>query len=231
MKRALALSALVLLLDVSNSIAAELPDTDSAVATSSSSPGKEASPAPPLIPYRRDTVGGHFQLALTGAYAIPFGSVSQGTAQTSRVGSGASGHVDIGYGLDRHVMIAGYYEQQFYGASKKNCPPCSGTSIGAGALVRYHIVQGLTVDPWISYGVGYRSLRSDSGETSLDYQGLEWLRIGLGTDWYIQRNFGFGPMMQFGAGTMFKRPDGEKIGGTNWRFQFGLRLVLDVPGK
>jgi len=238
MKRGAALIVPLLL-----SISAATPAAEPPRPQSDTTPTEDDSALPPgtekteedeedvkLVPYRRDTVGGHFQIGLTGAYALPFGSVSDGVRQKERSGGGFGGHLDVGYGLDRQVILGAYFEQQFYGDSS-TCVGCSATSTGVGALVRYHIAQGLQVDPWISYGVGFRSLSSDVGGSTLNYQGLEWLRIGLGAEWYLHPNFGLGPIMQFGAGTMFARPDTESRGGSNWRVQFGFRAVFDTGGK
>lgn len=203
-----------------------LAETDSATATPATA---EEEPVE-LVPYPTDYVGGHFQIGATGLLTSPFGNVSKDVSHLARSGPGGGAGLDLGFGVDRFVFLGAYGEMQWLGSSDA-CPSCSGTTIGAGLFARYHIVQGMRFDPWVSYGIGYRSLSSTNDTTSNDYVGLEWLRLQLGATWFATSGLGFGPVLQLGAGTMIGRPDGESAGGTNFRASLGLRIALDVPGR
>lgn len=189
----------------------------------------EAEPTPALP---RNRVGGHFLAGVGAAVAVPFGELSPGVGYHDIANAGAGFTLDAGYGVGRDVMIGAYGELQMYSGAD-DCTGCSATGIGAGAYVRYHLVQGLRFDPWVSYGIGYRSIQvaGAASEPAGDYAGLEWMRLTFGGDWYAFSQFGFGPFIQFGAASMFDRPAGQLDGGVNWRWQVGLRVVVDLPGK
>lgn len=188
------------------------------------------SEAPQLVPFRQDYVGGHFQVGGTGVLLAPFGNVAEDVGHLSRGGPGGGAQIDLGFGVDRFVFLGAYGEVQWLGASD-SCSSCSATTIGAGLFARYHLVQGMRFDPWVSYGLGYRGLSSESDDGSTSYVGLEWLRLQLGATWYATSQLGLGPVLQLGAGTMISRPDGESPGGTHFRAQLGLRIALDIPGR
>lgn len=192
-------------------------------------PAAEDEP-PELIPYARDTVGGHLRLGVSGAFVAPFGHLAQGVTTDSRAGTGWGGVVDLAYGVDRQVMLGVYGEGQWLGDTIP-CSGCSATSFGGGAFVRYHFVQGLRFDPWISYGLGYRQLSSDQGDVTLSYSGIEWARLQMGATWSILPQLGFSPLIELGGGTMTNVPEGETVGGSSWRFQVGLQFELDLPGR
>jgi hypothetical protein len=198
--------------------------------SSSSTDGEDENAAPELVPFRQDYVGGHFQIGATGVLLTPFGNVAKDVGHLSRGGPGGGAQVDLGFGVDRHVFLGAYGEMQWLGKSD-SCSLCSANTIGAGLFARYHLVQGMRFDPWVSYGLGYRGLSSDDGETSKSYVGLEWMRLQLGATWYATAQLGLGPVLQLGAGTMIGRPDEEAAGGIHFRAQLGLRLALDLPGR
>lgn len=185
---------------------------------------------PKLIPYATDSVGGHLTLGVSGAFVAPFGHVAKDVTSDSRMGNGWGGVIDLGYGVDRQVVLGVYGEGAWMGDSDK-CYQCSATSYGAGAFVRYHFVQGLRFDPWISYGLGYRQLSSEQSDLTLNYSGIEWARLQMGATWSILPQLGFSPLLELGGGTMTNVPDGEKVGGSTWRFQVGFQLSLDLPGR
>lgn len=222
MKRAPILGAALLLplFWMAEAKAAEPPPADD------SGPEK----TPPPVPYQPDGVGGHFLLGVTGNFAVPFGHLAEEVSYRDRAGDGWGGLVDVGFGLDRYVVLGAYGEALWLGDSTA-CMTCSATSFGAGGFVRYHFAQGLRIDPWISYGIGFRQLSTESVARDHDYSGLEWFRLQLGATWSILPQLGLGPVMQFTGATMLATPDGQEIGGSSWTFQLGIRMSLDLPGR
>jgi hypothetical protein len=200
-------------------------------------------PELPIVPYARDTVGGHFQLGVAGLASAPFGELQNGYAAQD-LGAGFGAAVDAGIGLNRALSFGLWGEGLFYGSSAAcrfwhyaNTPrdPCSGRSLSVGPFVRYHLVQGMRLDPWILVGTGYRSLTQDTPVGTKHYAGVEWLHVALGADYYVLSGFGFGPFLALDGGVFAKRPNplfGEAAK-TAWHTEFvaGLRIVLDVPGK
>jgi hypothetical protein len=186
--------------------------------------------AVPLIPLEKDLVGGHLQIGASASYALPFGRLSEEFKHTNRSGSGGVFGLDLDYGLDRFVTLGAYGEYQLWGASDP-CPECSAWGWAAGLQLGYHAVQGLRIDPWVSYGVGFRQLLSQVDESDLSYDAIEWMRLSLGTNWFATPNFCLSPLVLFSAATTVNVPSGEHAGATDMRFQFGLRVALDLPGQ
>lgn len=191
---------------------------------------EEEEPSPPKVPLQKDKVGGHFQIGVGGTMVQPFGNVAEDVGSRYRGGMGGGPQIDLGFGLDRFVFVGTYGEMQWLSEASV-CAECSGMTWGAGLFVRYHLVQGSRLDPWLSYGVGYRALAAESQGQSLSYAGVEWMRLQFGATWFKTPNLGLGPIIQLGAGTMTTRPATESPGGASFRFQVGLRVALDLPGR
>jgi len=191
----------------------------------------EDEPEPPLIPPAPDTLAGHVIVSGSVGLVVPFGSFQDGASQTSAVGVGPGFQLDIGIGVSRPVELGIWGQTLNLGDG--DCTSCSLTSHAFGAFVRYHLVQGVRFDPWMSAGIGYR-LATLSGLPGgdIDYSGIEWLRLQVGGDWYPFRVFGFGPFLELDMGIYGKRSPGS-LGDAapHWQFWSGLRISLDVPGK
>jgi hypothetical protein len=184
------------------------------------SPDEPAAPA-------RDTVGGHFAIGVDAGLLVPFGSIASGVPQSRTMGLGLSIGGDLAYGISRTVMLGAYVDfglPDAKGASSNH----SITTIAAGPLIRYHLVQGMAFDPWLSGGVGFR-LTSD-GPTS--FTGIDWMRLALGGDWYPASNLGFGPILELSLGSFFAQSPGTLGNASvNATFVLGGRIVFDAPGK
>jgi hypothetical protein len=190
-------------------------------------------PELPMTPPATDGLGGHFLLGAGVAYQKPLGKFGSEMRQSSQVGGGLSVTVDAGFGVSRHVVI-GVWGQWFKLPDGSECNDCSATGFGVGPFVRYHLVQGLRFDPWLSFGAGYRSLsldRVDRDAEELPFQGIDWARLQVGGDWYPASNLGFGPFLELVSGGYFERPEIAGNLRTYWQWSAGLRLAFDVPGK
>jgi hypothetical protein len=206
------------------------PEPEPAAPKPPAAPDDEAEPPP--VPRARDTLGGHFVLGASAAFAAPFGHLDSDTASSDVIGIGPGFGADIGVGVSRAVVL-GLYGQLVSYSSPKACSGCSGTSTAAGVFVRYHLVQGTRYDPWISAGIGYRGLSVDRDSGSdLGYSGVEWLRLQVGGDWYPLSVLGLGPFLELDAGSYFAHddtPDADTSVYVN--LLAGARVVLDFPGK
>jgi hypothetical protein len=158
---------------------------------------------------------------------VPFGSIASGIPQTRTMGAGWSFGGDIAYGISRTVMLGAYVDVGLpdgQGPASRD----SFTTIAAGPLVRYHLVQGISFDPWVAGGLGFR--RTSGGGSSLT--GVDWARLSLGGDWYPAPNLGFGPILELSLGTFFSESPGSlPTKALNAHFVAGLRVVFDGPGK
>lgn len=216
------------------------PTTPAPAAASNSAPGTSAPPnasedggpvvvpaddTPPAlepIPSARDTLGGHFVLGASVGPRWPFGDLESGRSQQSYMGAALAVTADVGYGVNRNVVVGlwGEFDNHY---SPSECKQCSATSFAGGPFVRYHLVQGTRFDPWGAFALGVRSTNVDTRVDTDHYFGVDFLRLTLGGDWYPTSNIGIGPYFTFDAGTYGSR--------VHTGLSTGLRLVLDLPGK
>jgi hypothetical protein len=188
-------------------------------------------PEPPLMPPALDTVAGHLNLGLGAMWVIPFANLESGQSQGDVMGSGPGVSLDLGYGVSRSVALGVFGQGAFLGEGDK-CRDCSTTSYAFGAFIRYHLVQGVRFDPWMSAGIGYRLTSIDSAVGKADYSGIEWLRLSVGGDWYAFDKFAVGPFMELDLGRYTeKSPGGVDESANHWQFATGVRVVFDLPGK
>ncbi len=192
--------------------------------------GPKSTDDPPQVPFETDLVGGHLQMGVNAGYAFPFGRLSDEASHLDRAGRGGVFGVDVNYGLDRFVFVGVYGQYGLFGDSS-NCDGCSATEWGVGLQTTYHVVQGLKIDPWISYGVGFRQLSTKSDADSYSYGALEWMRLSVGTNWFATSTFFVSPYATFSAASTVVASDDETAGRVDMRFLFGIRLGLDLPGR
>lgn len=192
---------------------------------------EDDAPEAPLVPPARDDLGGHFVVGASALWAIPFGKLEAGASATDAMGSGPGVGLDVGYGVSRTVVVGAWGQALFLGSSD-DCPSCSTSSMAFGAQLRYHLVQGMRFDPWMSAGLGYRLTTIDTPAGKVDYAGVEWLRLQVGGDWYAFQNLGFGPYAELDLGRYSSRSPGSLGSAENhWHFALGARVVFDTPGK
>jgi hypothetical protein len=165
-------------------------------------------------------------------WAIPFSSLEAGVDQADWMGSGPGFGAELAYGVSRNVAL-GVWGQMLLLDDGVDCQGCSTRSLAAGAFVRYHLVQGMRFDPWMSAGLGYRTTNIDTGDgDERSYSGIEWLRLSVGGDWYAFDNFGFGPYMELDMGRYTSRSPALSGGSANhWHFITGARVSFDAPGR
>ncbi|HTQ05797.1 MAG TPA: hypothetical protein VMI54_18170 [Polyangiaceae bacterium] len=187
-------------------------------------------PPPPLVPAAHDTLSGHWTAGLAAAVEAPFGQLT--LDETSGLGAGYGGIVDLGFGVSRTVVVGLWGNFFEYGSSQ--------SSFALGPSVTYHLVQGVRFDPWVLAGAGYRSLSLDAGGVKRHFAGFEFAHVMIGGDYFVFSGFGLGPWLDFDSGVFTTRPSTNAAGGsqdhtpgmaTHFAFSGGLRVVLDLPGK
>ncbi|MGK3993846.1 hypothetical protein [Sorangium sp. So ce1024] len=196
--------------------------------------GPEAGTKRPAGPDERT---GHVLLQGRAGYSQPFGSMASRQPVGETLSGGLAFGANAGIGLTRDVVLEASGSYALLSAAG-GCNGCSGRSLDLGLGLVYHVAQGLAIDPWISFGVGYRRTALTGSEgapgspTTSDqvFHGLDVARIALGGDFYPVAPFGVGLFAELDAGTYLSRP-GESGGPAPYGFfQVGLRLALDpVP--
>ncbi len=174
----------------------------------------------------RDTLGRHFALGAMAGVFVPFGSFQSGASQSSLLDPGLVIGVDAGYGISRTVVLGAYGDFALPQATDA-CRECKVTSIAVGPMIRYHLVQGLRFDPWLSVGAGFRR----TSTKTVTFTGIDIARFELGGDWYPAPSFGFGPFMELGFGEYTGSSAAIQTHAVNAEFSVGLRIVFDAPGK
>lgn len=181
----------------------------------------------PLIPDAADMLGGHLLLGAAPIWSVPFGTLESRLSAPDRLASGFGARADLGFGLSRTVVLGVMGDFTSY-LAPDDCDGCGGQTFGVAPMLRYHLVQGTRFDPWVSIGAGYRSLSVD-GDEQLELQGIDWLRIAFGGDYYPLSNVALGPFAGFDATTYLGgRDEDPRI---SFQVTLGLRLALNFPGK
>lgn len=187
-----------------------------------------------------DKLTNHLLLHGDVGVAFPTGSVAAGVPFSNVASSGLTIGGGIGLGLSRYVALdlGATYAML---SSPSGCPSCSGTSFDVGLGFAYHLAQGLAIDPWISFGVGYRSATlarvdvnaANETKTLADaaFQGLDLARIGLGGSFFPLPWAGIGPYVQLAVGTTIARPDPELTPAVYTVFHMGMRIEFDLMGR
>ncbi|TKD07896.1 hypothetical protein [Polyangium fumosum] len=183
--------------------------------------------------YAPDWRKGAFLLSLGGSYVVPLGSIASGVTASDLVSGGPGVSLGLGFGLSRHVSfeLDGSYGMLGGGAA---CAGCSGSTLGVGMRLVYHLAQGIAFDPWASYGVGFRTSLIEAPETGAApafgigrSQGIDFARITLGGTFYPHPVFGFGPFLEGTVGSYRLRPDAGTSPSVYGFFQVGLRVTFD----
>jgi hypothetical protein len=183
----------------------------------------------PPVPPASDLLAGHPLLGVAGKLAVPFGELDTDRSFGSRVGPGLGVAGDLGIGVSRYVELGVWGDYVVYGEDSE-CPGCETSSFGVGPYLRYHLVQGMRFDPFVSVGVGYRSLTlADEGVETTE-AGLAWMKLSLGGTWYALSQLGFGPYLELELATLTDTP-ATADPSVFANFGAGLRLQLDFRGR
>jgi len=173
-----------------------------------------------------DGRSGHLSLGLRAGYQAPMGSAESGASQSDRAGWGPTFGGELNYGLSRYVLAGAFFDFSTFGAPS-GCSSCSAQSYAGGLGVQYHLIEGTPFDPFLGFGIGYRSSRFERGATELTYGG-PFARVTVAGDWYPTPVFGFGPFLDFSLGRYLTRNPGDLGNGAlHSFFTAGVRIVLD----
>jgi len=181
------------------------------------------------IPPAKDLLAWHPLLAVAGKLAVPFGELDSDRSFGDRAGLGYGVSGELGLGLSRSVEL-GVWADYVSFDSDEDCRGCEITSFGVGPFLRYHLVQGMRFDPFLTIGAGHRAVTiSSDGEEQTD-SGLAWLKLGLGGNWYALSQVAFGPYVELELATLTDAPAGSDPA-VFAQFSSGLRLHFDVRGR
>lgn len=187
-------------------------------------------------PYADDERSGHVLIRAESGLDVPFGQVQSGGTISDAAPFGLAIGGSVGVGISRYAEIDA---TGAFTLLSGRCDSCSATSVAASLGLVYHLAQGTSLDPFIRFGMGYRTLEVDYDPVEAGrfrnlpagrYHGLDAAKVTLGASYLPVRGFGVGPWLSFGVGTMLAGPepiDGRRAYGL---FQLGIRLEIDPVG-
>jgi hypothetical protein len=191
----------------------------------------DSDPEPTFPARAKDLLGSH---VLIGAGVAPTWSIGElGSSLPARrgLGIGFGARADAGFGVSRSVVVGAWGSFASFSDGRR-CDSCSGRAFAVGPFVRYHLVQGFRLDPWLMMGAAYRQLSfEDASGARQKFNGVEWLHLELGADYYALSGLGFGPYGALGLSTYSSRPDAAGSASVNVDLSVGLRFFLDLPGR
>jgi hypothetical protein len=149
---------------------------------------------------------------------VPSGALLPDSATLGNLDAGLAGRIGLGIGLTHQLELRA--EAGVARATGNACNDCAVTSIDGGAGMVFHLAQGLAIDPWVAYGMAYRSNQVNIGDQS--FGAFEFTRLALGADFFPIPSIGFGPYIgaDFGVRTS---GESEAYGA----FQLGMRVAFD----
>lgn len=201
----------------------------------------DADPLPPLTPRAKDLLTGHLMVTASAGPTWSLGRLGSHVTAGDTFGTGLGAQADAGLGVSRTVVVGAWGSFARY-ADGNDCDrpatgeaatkACDGQAIAVGPFVRYQLLQGLRFDPWVTAGAAYRRLSlQDVNGAKQTFNGMSWLRLELGGDYYVWSGFGFGPYAGLALSSYWDRPSGAGEARVSTELNFGLRLLLDVPGR
>lgn len=191
----------------------------------------DAVPAARGLARQPDLLGKHLLLGAATGPAWSLGRLASDLAAARGLGTGIALRADAALGLSRSIAIGVWGGFAGY-ADGDTCSSCAAQTFAAGPFVRYHLSQGLRLNPWLALGGGLRRLSFDAASGARQkFSGVEWLHLELGADYYVFSGLGVGPYGSLSATSYTTRPADAGGASVNTELSAGLRLLLDLPGR
>jgi hypothetical protein len=184
-------------------------------------------------PAAPDDRTGHVYIRAVSGLLLPAGFVRKDAALSDVMiyGLGVGGTLGVGISRYAEMDLTGIYGLF---AAPGDCEDCSSDTVAGSLGFTYHLAQGVSLDPWIRLGAGYRTMSMDvtnpgsSTPTPGRYHGVDFLQIGLGATYFPVSSFGFGPYAEADVGTMVSRPSPDPGAPRVYAmFHLGLRFEID----
>ncbi len=176
-------------------------------------------------PAAADLRYGHWLISARGGLWLPSAKLVPTGPGLDALRPGGDAGLRIGVGLSGWVVL---FAEAGIGRAigGSSCFTCAATSVDAGLGVSAHLTQGFAVDPWLSYGAGYRhtflTVDDVPGATAAAVPAFDFTKLYLGLDYYPVPVFGFGPYLGTDVGVRsFASPV------VYADFQLGVRVTFD----
>jgi hypothetical protein len=206
-----------------------LPALAALLLSPSAALAQDEEPPPRERPTAPDTRTGKPTLALQLGAGTLFGGAESGVSQGSKASWGLVPGLQLALPFTREWAIEAWGSMGTFNGGTSDCPTCKATSITAGLGAVYHLVDGIAVDPWFSFGAGFRRTHLTAPEfaAARDYIGLEAFRVAMGSDYYPARFIGFGPYLELSVGRYLSSSPNKLGDGTgHTAMTTGLRVIF-----
>lgn len=198
---------------------ADEPPATPAPSTPPAAAPEEARPPPPafepaIAPEGPPLGRRGFQAALRTGVAIPSGLVAGRTSRGEELPMNEALSlqipllVDVGWKVIPNLFLGLYGGLAFGSSDYSLCAreSCSVLAKRLGVQVQYHIAPAEQLNPWVGYGLGLEAfdISHENGagcSSTAGASGLEWGHFMGGIDLRLSKHFGFGPFIDFSAGT------------------------------
>lgn len=212
--------------------AAPPDDTVRAPARAPRPDGFDDSGRPPSDPPPPDG----FSVGARVGYALPMGSIAKdpslnGVTDVSRYAAGMVPlWADIGYRIDEHWYVGGYFQLGVLSTAGDFCTrsagqaacTSSGTNLRFGAMAKYTFKPQAKVSPWIGLSAGYEimNISRTVGKSTEDdtVRGWELAGFHFGADFHPAPSFSLGPVVSASI---------RQYGSTSWTQQPGTTGSAD----
>jgi hypothetical protein len=139
------------------------------------------------------------------AYAVPMGSLAQGSTLSDGLSGGIPIVIEGAYRINRNLSL-GLAGQYAY-VMTKNCDTgasCSSSDFQILLEAIYNARMGSTIDPWVGLGIGYEqlSLSESAGGASQDVSVSGWglATLQVGGNFVAAPQVEVGPFLSFSVG-------------------------------
>jgi hypothetical protein len=161
--------------------------------------------------YAFDRRTGHVYLRAGYGVSGPTGNVREDVPINDVAGVGVMAEGTVGVGISRHVELDLTFQSSFH-LTPNGCDDCEGNTLGGSFGATYHVAQGTATDPWIRYGMGYRTADFQGSVGVVPefvpgrYHGIDIAQLSFGVEFAPVYGFQFGPYIGFHTGTYFEGP-------------------------
>jgi hypothetical protein len=178
---------------------------------------------PDARPDAPDLLSGHWLFSVGGGVWVPSSGLLPDLDELGEVPVAGAVQAHLGVGLNRYLVLNIADGGFAHGPGDNDaCDGCSLYSIHVGPSLVFRPAMGFALDPWVSYGAGYRHnvLILESGNERV--LGVDVAKLAIGADWYPAAVFGFGPYIETDIGV---RTSGDVAAYV--LFEAGLRMSFD----
>ena len=153
------------------------------------------------------------EISVSGGYTQGFGDLSCEQGLGDVAGAGAGLGLNLSYRISPMFSVGIATQGQAFAPNKDLGPGAQVYGLTAGLDATMHLAPYSEVDPFISVGMGYRSLWSllEGPQNDVQTHGFQLARLNVGVDMRVSKDVAVGPMIGADLTTFaWRNPIGEE---------------------